>query len=214
MWCIPGPLAFGVVPSWELAPFHGRLFIQIKALTAMMLNKQPLVVGAAVVAMLGLGCVPTSAGESLKAAVERASAACYEAVQGKIAWDYKGNKTWNLVNVRRLCAGSLHPLEPGRCFNQVMFGSVYRGDGTRWRWDTALELCRGTGDADATISCFQNRQRLMPHATLREAISGCWSRFQDYGGMTGVNPPALELELEDLDIDGELEDLTGEVDPS
>ena len=83
------------------------------------------------------------------------STACEKMVQGKIAWDYKGSKTWNPTNVKRLCKGAENSAEPAKCFERVMHGRINWGGGTQWAWKNALDLCEGTLNANATISCFQ-----------------------------------------------------------
>jgi hypothetical protein len=80
---------------------------------------------------------------------------CQDAVQGRIAWDYNGNTTWNPANVDRLC-GDARSDQPARCFDRVLHGGINWGGGTRWEWSNAIDLCRGTSDADATIFCFKN----------------------------------------------------------
>src|SRR5215831_9258683 len=71
---------------------------------------------------------------------------CPGNVQGKIAWDYTGNRSWNPENVQRLCARASNPTQPALCFKRVMFGGVNWGGGTRWQWQNAVDLCAGTDD--------------------------------------------------------------------
>ena len=80
---------------------------------------------------------------------------CYKAVQGKIAWNYSGNKRWNYHNIERLCQNAENSYLPARCFERVMHGGINWGGGTQWNWKDVLELCQGTRNANATISCFQ-----------------------------------------------------------
>lgn len=100
--------------------------------------------------------------------------ACQEAVQGRIAWNYSGNKSWNSDNVERLCAGAETSIGPARCFERVMHGGINHGSGTRWEWPNALNLCEGTQDADATIACFQSR--IASGLAMRPAIDACETR--------------------------------------
>lgn len=81
--------------------------------------------------------------------------ACGNAVQGKIAWNYKGNKQWGINNINSLCAGAENSVEPALCFDKVMHGGVDWGGGTKWEWGNALNLCKGSHDANATIACFE-----------------------------------------------------------
>jgi hypothetical protein len=82
------------------------------------------------------------------------TAACAQALQGRIAWDYSGSTRWNPDNVERLCRGASDD-QPARCFNRVMHGGINWGGGTRWEWANAIDLCEGTTNADATVACFQ-----------------------------------------------------------
>jgi hypothetical protein len=43
--------------------------------------------------------------------------------------------------------------------------------GTQWTWNNALELCKGTDDADKAIGCFQ--QRIAQGASMQDAIAAC-----------------------------------------
>lgn len=96
---------------------------------------------------------------------------CEQGVQGRIAWDYAGNRTWSPANLRRLCRGATDPNEPGRCFQRVMHGGISWGGGTRWQWENALDLCEGVADAERTIRCFQ--RRIGAREPWREAIRAC-----------------------------------------
>ncbi len=96
---------------------------------------------------------------------------CENAVQGKIAWNHKGNKSWNPRNIRKLCKGAHDSTGPARCFKRVMHGGVKRGDGKRWRWRGAIRLCRGARDADARIRCFQGQ--IAAGIPRKSAINTC-----------------------------------------
>lgn len=87
--------------------------------------------------------------------LQTSASTCADAVQGKIAWDYNGNKTWGAANLNRLCAGAEDSTEPARCFEKVMHGGVNWGGSTQWQWANALNLCAGTRDANATVACFE-----------------------------------------------------------
>ena len=97
--------------------------------------------------------------------------ACFHAIEGKVAWNYSGEKRWNQQNVERLCRGTSKALEPGRCFQGVLFDGIDWGGGTRWKWENALDLCEGTSDAAGTIRCFQRWVGTGLHWT--EAIARC-----------------------------------------
>ena len=36
-----------------------------------------------------------------------------------------------------------------------MHGGINWGGGTKWQWQNALKLCKGTSNAEGTVSCFQ-----------------------------------------------------------
>ncbi len=101
-------------------------------------------------------------------------AVCMDRVQGRVAWDYEGRKTWSRDNLNRLCRGATKPLEPGRCFRRVMHGGISWGGSTRWQWENALDLCQGTANAERTISCFQTKIR--EGEPWRDAIRACKKR--------------------------------------
>ena len=100
-----------------------------------------------------------------------AQSTCGSRIQGKIAWDYKGSKRWNVKNVARLCRGVENSGEPGKCFNRAMHGRINWGNGTRWRWENAVDLCERTANADATIGCFQGAVGRGMHWS--KAIAAC-----------------------------------------
>ena len=99
------------------------------------------------------------------------SPTCEKMVQGKIAWDYKGSKTWNPTNVNRLCKGAEKSAEPAKCFKRVMHGGINWGGGTQWAWKNALDLCEGTLNANATIGCFQ--AKIQAGIKWPQAIKDC-----------------------------------------
>ncbi|HEY8187305.1 MAG TPA: hypothetical protein VIF64_14620 [Pyrinomonadaceae bacterium] len=93
------------------------------------------------------------------AEVQSSESECFDLVQGRIAWNYEGNRSWSPNNIQNLCRGTSNPRQPGRCFYRAMHGNINWGGGTRWQWENALQLCAGTNDADETISCFQEKVR-------------------------------------------------------
>lgn len=101
------------------------------------------------------------------------TAVCYQAVQGRIAWDYAGSMRWQDANVRRLCAGREGSTEPAHCFDTAMHGSAQRDSSSGWNWRYALDLCAGTPDADAPILCFENE--VARGKEWRDAIASCRS---------------------------------------
>lgn len=97
---------------------------------------------------------------------------CQALVQGKIAWNYRGNKRWAPANVARLCAATRNASQPAACFRRVMHGGINWGGGTRWQWKNALELCAGSNDAKRTVACFQRKVA----KGWRHAIGVCRAR--------------------------------------
>lgn len=119
----------------------------------------------------------TGSGKTSPGGVGRTSSAlstsnsCASQIQGKIAWDYNGSKTWNPSNIDRLCKGAEQLAEPAVCFNRVMHGGINWGGGTLWAWQNAIDLCEGTRNAQSTVSCFQGEiQKQRPWS---QAIQTC-----------------------------------------
>jgi hypothetical protein len=99
---------------------------------------------------------------------------CKKAVQGKIAWDYKGSKRWASGNITNLCAGAESSTEPAKCFNKVMHGNISWGSGNKWQWKNAINLCKGTVSANSTIGCFQ--KAIKTGESWQTAINRCSSQ--------------------------------------
>lgn len=125
-----------------------------------------------------LTALPSAPAAAAQAAAE---SRCATAVQGKIAWNYGGNKNWSAANIARLCKGAEGSAEPARCFRKVMHGGVNWGGGTRWEWRNAIELCRGARNASARISCF--KKKVANETPWQQAIRQC--RKAGSPGLTG-----------------------------
>lgn len=97
--------------------------------------------------------------------------ACHDAVQGKIAWDYKGSKQWSGKNIASLCKGAENSTQPARCFDRVMHDGVNWGGSTKWKWKNALNLCQGTQNAQARVTCFTDK--IDEGTGWSSAISAC-----------------------------------------
>lgn len=80
---------------------------------------------------------------------------CESYVQGKIAWNTAGNKSWPRQQIDGLCSGAENSNEPGLCFKRLMQGEVSWGASTKWAPDNALRLCSGSTDANSTVGCFE-----------------------------------------------------------
>ena len=48
-------------------------------------------------------------------------------VQGQIAWNYAGAKSWSDVNIQNLCRGTSEASQPPRCFQRAMHGGINSG---------------------------------------------------------------------------------------
>lgn len=91
---------------------------------------------------------------------------CARSVQGRIAWDFRGNKIWDDANLHRLCEGASDSTEPGQCFARIRrFGVA--GSALR------LEVCRGARNSEARIACY--RRWVSEGETLESAAARCRS---------------------------------------
>jgi len=96
---------------------------------------------------------------------------CFNSVQNKIAWNYKGTKQWNPKNINLLC-GNSRTIEPAKCFNRVMHGGINWGGGTNWKYKNALNLCRLSTNSSQTIACFRDKNR-KSKGQWQNAINQC-----------------------------------------
>src|SRR5690242_267994 len=58
---------------------------------------------------------------------------CYSLVQGKVAYDQAGSKTWNEANVRNLCQGTTNATQTIKCFSTKISAGV--------AWNMASSAC-------------------------------------------------------------------------
>ncbi len=59
---------------------------------------------------------------------------CFDAVQGKVAWNQRGDKTWDVGNLRALCSGTTNPSATISCFqNEIRSHND---------WSRALTACK------------------------------------------------------------------------
>lgn len=65
-----------------------------------------------------------------------------------------------------------------------MHGGVDWGGDTRWSWDNALALCRGTHRADALIACFE--RKVGAGTGWREATRACGAALRAGRGGRGT----------------------------
>ena len=57
---------------------------------------------------------------------------------------------------------------------RAMHGGINWGGGTQWQWANAIDLCKGSPDANRTIGCFQNKIR--SRQPRKSAIQACDAR--------------------------------------
>ncbi len=105
---------------------------------------------------------------------EASANVCKNAVQGKIAWDKKGTKTWAPQNLARLCKYA-RTTEPAKCFQRVMKEGLQKGKSKSWSWKEVIDLCEQSKDANLTIECYN---RVEPRTGSRNAIPQCDERMK------------------------------------
>ena len=71
-----------------------------------------------------------------------AEQACFDAVQGKVAWSQAGGTTWDPANIKSLCKGAVDPQARIACFSS----RIQKLDD----WAKAIEGCRASGTTAAT----------------------------------------------------------------
>ncbi len=67
---------------------------------------------------------------------------CFNAVQGKVAWQQGGTREWNPQNIRSLCQGVLQPAQRIACFEKGIL--------THNNWNKAIQECAQTGGGAVT----------------------------------------------------------------
>jgi hypothetical protein len=100
--------------------------------------------------------------------------ACYEYVQGRIAWDAAGKKrSWAESNVKRLCKGTTSKYAAGNCFSYAMHkGSSWgKKPSHKMTWSIALDLCEGTNNAQQVTGCFKSA--IAAGKTVNSAVRRC-----------------------------------------
>lgn len=105
---------------------------------------------------------------------------CSEAIQGRIAWDYNGTNTWGAGNIARLCGDAEDSPEPAHCFDSVLHGRLPKTKSTtssEWRWQDAVNLCKGTQNSVDTVACF--REAVADGLPYGDGIKQCAGRQFD-----------------------------------
>lgn len=98
---------------------------------------------------------------------------CFNRVQGRIAWNYKGGKQWSAGNIKKLCSGTRVANAPPQCFSDTMFKTHLWGKkpAHTMNWALASQLCAGTNSATSPINCLKGQLRR--NLTLKNAINAC-----------------------------------------
>ena len=98
---------------------------------------------------------------------------CENAIQGKIVWDHKSNKSWSSKTVKQVCQGVETSSEPGKCLSTLLEDGLEWGGGKQWGWSHAVNLCEGTTNASQTLSCFTSNYE---SRGWKNAITHCDAR--------------------------------------
>ena len=98
---------------------------------------------------------------------------CFNRVQGRIAWNYEGNKSWSAGNIKRLCKGTRIGAAPATCFYNTMFRTHLWGKKPQhtMNWSLASQLCAGTNNATRPTSCLKGQ--LARNLSLKNAVNVC-----------------------------------------
>lgn len=98
------------------------------------------------------------------------SGTCGDAVQGKIAWNYRGVTKWQPRNIKRLCSEAEDSVQPAECFRRVMHGKSGEKE-TGWSWKQAVAVCKGTKDANAVATCVEEAS--IDGASIKATVVNC-----------------------------------------
>ncbi len=60
---------------------------------------------------------------------------CFDLVQGKVAWNTKGSKTWGEQNLKNFCKGTKNPQKRVSCFNNLV-------QNAKLPWAAAAKACQ------------------------------------------------------------------------
>ena len=95
------------------------------------INGRTLALGAARLGFLLIALVFFQIGANAQTPAEQQ---CFDLVQGKVAYDQQGNKSWNPDNIRALCTGTVSPQTTVDCFTGQIAAGV--------TWSPAIQACR------------------------------------------------------------------------
>lgn len=110
-------------------------------------------------------------------------AKCFDAFQGRIAWDRtNGNKKWHPANLRKLCAGVVHVDKRANCFRQMIrIGRGFQKAFRKCRTIGGPAPQRFTGDVGKLVHKISAR-----HAcTITTEVTGFKNYFHANGGGIG-----------------------------
>ncbi|MFN7947800.1 MAG: tectonin domain-containing protein [Blastocatellia bacterium] len=112
----------------------------------------------ATIAVLTLAflCVPGQTQE--RAALTPQEYACFNAVQGKVAYDQAGNKNWSASNLRKLCQNTINPNATIACFQAQI--------------NAHNNLEQGIAACQATIVSYTERTQMQGTARDIDAKNG------------------------------------------
>ena len=85
-----------------------------------------------------------------------------------------GGRPWSDANIERLCKAAPTSKAPAQCFAKIMTEGLDYGDGRNWSPESALSLCAGSTDTDATIACFSDK--ISAGDTWAVAVPACASQ--------------------------------------
>jgi chitinase len=101
---------------------------------------------------------------------------CAEMIQGKVAWNQAGNKSWNPANIKQLCKGTTSPGITVACFQRQI--------ATHNDWGRAIEFCK-TEQAPAPKP-EPTPTRVFPETYTRIPTERS-KRFDEYTWLTAHN---------------------------
>lgn len=101
--------------------------------------------------------------------------ACRVAVQGKVAWNSKGDRIWSEANLDSLCRGARQSVAPAKCVDAALNTAQLRNGGAAWTWQDSVALCAATLDSEATLQCA--RDALARGVTRQALIELCRRRL-------------------------------------
>ncbi|PWQ94099.1 hypothetical protein [Leucothrix arctica] len=87
-------------------------------------------------------------------------------IQGKVAWNRQGNKSWSTGNIQNLCKGTPNPQATVSCFSN--------GIKAHGNWQQALNTCKANGQSQPATQptrLFQNNNKSVSFVKMHGAFS-------------------------------------------